>query len=789
LGPRDGCRQVTDLVEQTTRFTRKVLAFTRSRARLVILVTAVVSLGFAIPASKISLNASLDELFPVGSEIVQRMVEYGQTRDERDLLFIGLDADDPYTLERLQAVGQAARGIATLPQVRGVITPFNVPTFANRAGRVVIVPLLPRGEAPTDAAAARDFRLLAAQTGNGTEFVMTPDGASLALLVNAPGQSDPRAFLAQLEPHLEPLREQFSVHLAGPMTFEAATARHLSGELPTLLIGALLVIILIYYLAFRSLAALLLPLLVPALATLWTTGTMVLVGLDLNIVTSLAPPFVLILGSAYSGHVLNAYVAPLNRGSIHGRVASVLATIVLASLTSIAGFASLATGVQGHLREFGLATSVGITYSAVLAILFLPACIDGRRPRRANRAAVNDRFMRLAAGLGRGIQKHRAIVMGVAGIVVVLFATLLPRLRYETDLISMFPDGDIVIDDNRHIAARFGGLDDVNLTITAAGEEAGFFLQPEVLEQLAQFEQRVAAEPSVVAVSSIVTLMSRLNLAATGKFELPSNRAVLLLFARMYRAFADLDQTGAITAAEGDLDFSRVTINVRFAAPDELFGSREHTGTVLARIDELADEMLATDLGDRDMWSWVAALVKLPQIMIRDQLVAAAAALVLVFTMAAVGFRSVLIGGLVLVPMVAGVMLNFIPLAIARMRFDAVSVMFTSVAVGVGVDHAIHFLLQFRLRWRAASRLTATPSLPDLITETLVAAGRPIAFNAVAMVGGLLVLLLSSFQPIVQLGLLLATSVAATTVGSLLLLPVVLNLTFGWSARERAAMA
>jgi predicted RND superfamily exporter protein len=123
------------------------------------------------------------------------------------------------------------------------------------------------------------------------------------------------------------------------------------------------------------------------------------------------------------------------------------------------------------------------------------------------------------------------------------------------------------------------------------------------------------------------------------------------------------------------------------------------------------------------------------------------------------------------------------------MRFDAVSVMFTSVAVGVGVDHAIHFLLQFRLRWRAASRLTATPSLPDLITETLVAAGRPIAFNAVAMVGGLLVLLLSSFQPIVQLGLLLATSVAATTVGSLLLLPVVLNLTFGWSARERAAMA
>ena len=60
----------------------------------------------------------------------------------------------------------------------------------------------------------------------------------------------------------------------------------------------------------------------PAIATLWTIGTMVLVGQELNIVTSLAPPFVLILGSAFSGHVLNAYVAPLRRGSVHGRVAS-----------------------------------------------------------------------------------------------------------------------------------------------------------------------------------------------------------------------------------------------------------------------------------------------------------------------------------------------------------------------------------------------------------------------------------------------------------------------------------
>ncbi|MAG37056.1 MAG: hypothetical protein CL878_12540, partial [Dehalococcoidia bacterium] len=212
-------------------------------------------------------------------------------------------------------------------------------------------------------------------------------------------------------------------------------------------------------------------------------------------------------------------------------------------------------------------------------------------------------------------------------------------------------------------------------------------------------------------------------------------------------------------------------------------------------IEELTAEHLSGTLGARDMWSWVAAIVNLPQIMLRDQIVAAAVALVLVFGLAAIGFRSAIIGALVLVPMVAGVMLNFIPLELARMRFDAVSVMFTSVAVGVGVDHAIHFLLQFRTRWRAASRLAEgqdgaqrAAALDEVITETVMAAGRPIAFNAVAMIGGMLVLLLSSFAPIIQLGLLLATSVAATTVGSLILLPVVLNIVFGGEGRARRAL-
>ena len=65
-----------------------------------------------------------------------------------------------------------------------------------------------------------------------------------------------------------------------------------------------------YYLSFRSLAAMILPVLVVGIATVWTVGSMSTLGLDFTIVSVTTPPFVMTLGSAYSVHVLTAYLLP-----------------------------------------------------------------------------------------------------------------------------------------------------------------------------------------------------------------------------------------------------------------------------------------------------------------------------------------------------------------------------------------------------------------------------------------------------------------------------------------------
>ena len=74
-----------------------------------------------------------------------------------------------------------------------------------------------------------------------------------------------------------------------------------------------------------------------------------------------------------------------------------------------------------------------------------------------------------------------------------------------------------------------------------------------------------------------------------------------------------------------------------------------------------------------------------------------------------------------------------------------------------------------------------------LILREATITGRPILLTSASIVGGLLILALASFVPIVYFGILISLTLFATAVGSLVVLPVILSLALRWSRRRAAA--
>ena len=108
-----------------------------------------------------------------------------------------------------------------------------------------------------------------------------------------------------------------------------------------------------------------------------------------------------------------------------------------------------------------------------------------------------------------------------------------------------------------------------------------------------------------------------------------------------------------------------------------------------------------------------------------------------------------------------------------KIPFDVVTVMFTSVAIGVGIDDSIHLILQYRRQERIVKSEIRT-----ILQRTMRVAGKPILLTSTALVGGLLVLSLSRFLPIVYFGILISMVLASTTLGALVVLPALLAIFF-----------
>ena len=743
-------------------------------------------------AVRVGVNANVDELLPHDSEVVSLMQEHGQTRAQTDWLILLAEGEALFDPDRLAALRTAIGQIEARAEVTATIDPFRFISFVRRAGRLVFEPAAPGGAAPSDSSGVQRFRRRLADDPLAGGLVVSADGTALGVLFNVPLRADYRALLNAVHDAVQPLRSAgVQVSLAGMPTIDAATREHLTGDLPLLLVVSVAVIMATYYVSFRSLAATILPVLVVAIATVWTVGTMSALGLDFTIVSVTTPPFVMTLGSAYSVHILTAYLFPTaSRGTgadtrstpgpqtgFSAAVAGLGAvgvTVVLAAVTTAAGFGGLATASVAAVREFGAITGLGIAYCALLALLFLPACVQVLRVRpRPPRSVESKRLTRSMLALAAWVIAHRRTVAIVLPFLFVLLAVAAMGLRYETDFTRFFRGRSTVMDSNLHVQRRLGGFVDFNVTIAAPRNEAGevdkgYFLDPEVLHAVARFERAVRALPGVSWSYSFISELQRMNLALTGRHEVPERRAAVLLLARVLAAMRT--GGGAIGAAPLDVDGAELHMNARvFDVREDTFFLEGRLREFLDGVDQLARDTLAPELTVR-IWSGSVAALRLTEVLVRDHLISIGVALVLVFVVAALGFRSAVLGVLALLPMAFGILVIVAFLSVTGRTLDTLTMMFSSVAVGAGVDYAVHVIVGFLRRTRTGT----TGEVGRIVRATMVTSGRAIVINTVSLSAGLLVLALSSFTPVARLGALLAATIAAAAVGSLVFVPALL---------------
>jgi predicted RND superfamily exporter protein len=134
-------------------------------------------------------------------------------------------------------------------------------------------------------------------------------------------------------------------------------------------------------------------------------------------------------------------------------------------------------------------------------------------------------------------------------------------------------------------------------------------------------------------------------------------------------------------------------------------------------------------------------------------------------------FRSLTISLIAVIPnfLAAAVVLG--GMGIMGIPLDMMTITIAAITVGIGVDHAIHYLTRFRREVAVDGDYIAA------MYRSHASIGRALFYTASTIIVGFSILALSNFIPSIYFGLLTGLAMTAALLGSMTLLPKLILIT------------
>ena len=351
------------------------------------------------------------------------------------------------------------------------------------------------------------------------------------------------------------------IYYGDPVLTESSRAFMLS-DLKNLIPLVVVVVLITLFLSFKTLDGTLLPLIAVLMATIWTCGIMAASGFTFTIVTSIIPVALIACGSAYGIHVLTHYYVALDdalekgvaltkethKAVILESLKDVFVAVFLAALTTAIGFISLVTSPIGPLHSFAIFTALGIAFSLILSVTFIPALLMVKNPEKVGyrskrfaqaEAKVKAKIEAKRTGSHRSSETLYGIYSFFCGskprmylfcTLIVLFSVVgISRLHIDTALISYFPRTSKLRQDVYYVDKRFAGTNTVYMIVKGPLQKdengndvldedgkpvyvAGSMTKPEILKPLDDMQTYLLDNfDSVGKIVSFTTFIKRMN--------------------------------------------------------------------------------------------------------------------------------------------------------------------------------------------------------------------------------------------------------------------------------------
>jgi predicted RND superfamily exporter protein len=561
------------------------------------------------------------------------------------------------------------------------------------------------------------------------------------------------------------------VHYSGLPYIRTINTKRISSELILFSLLSILITAIVLFVIFRSVKAILIPMVVVFLSLIWSVGTVVLFGYKLSALTGLIPPLIIIIGIPNCIFITNIFHREfVNHGNKIKAIARVIVrmgmALFLTNFNTALGFATFTFTQSKILSEFGVVSSINVMLVFIFSIVHVPilfSYVDAPPPKHTKH--LDYKWMAtLVKRIMWTITHHRIAIYVVTAALVIVSVWGMTKMKTTGAVTDDIPKRDKVYQDLIFLEDNFHGVLPFEVVIETKQKKG--IVKYSTIKKIDELQTVLADYPEFSRAVSIVEILKYAKQAYYNgdpdQYALPDRDELNFIFDyipkgkdgkkdELTKPFIDsLQQKTRVSVQVADIGSTDMKILLENVRPriDSIFPKDKYkvtlTGTSLVFVkgtDYLVDNLL---------WSLLAAIILISGLM------------AFMFS----SFRMVLIS---IVP-------NLIPLVLTAgiMGFMDISlristILVFNIAYGIAIDSAIHF---FSVYGHELKKNTQDIKLS--VEESLKETGFSIMYTSIILLFGFSIFMLSNFGGTQALGMLICITLFTSIFTNLLVLPSLL---------------
>lgn len=563
------------------------------------------------------------------------------------------------------------------------------------------------------------------------------------------------------------------IHVAGEGAIVDYMTAYIDKDARQLNPMAAIIITFVLIIAYRTTKGAIIPNILVGATVVISLGLMAILKVPFFVITNALPVVLIVIAVADSIHILGHYYETIRDNpefstekAIVNTMVSMWRPVLITSITTIAGFIGVSfSSLMPPFWYFGIFAAIGVSIALIYSFFFIPAILmigKNKQSPALGKKEYPDIFSKMIRLLGEKVisKPYFAILFILVIMIVGIFGTT--RLQVNGAGIYYFQQKEPIVIADKLINKHTHGTSFLDIVVETA-EIEGLF-KPENLKKIENLQRWIVNLPYVNGSTSIVDLIKKMNQSLhenrKEEYKIPDNELLIAQEFFLYSA------SGEPTDFENFVDYDYQTANVRVAMSSPLFQDKKIVMEALKEYihSTFNDEGIIANLSGNVAldYDWINELFK-------NHFIGLAIAIALILTVSSISFKSIHAGLFAILPVLVSVLLIYAVMGFFNIWLDVGTNMFAVIAMGVGVDFAIHTV--DRLIYYIKDQQVEFKIAFILFYKST---GRALFFNLLAFSLGFGVLITSIAPPLIHFGTLVAVAVTFCFITSMTLLPALI---------------